>query len=105
MILWLSRFGILVDRFAGRTGKLDGKRGYLMMSNQKLVFVHEEGFIRKTYDLILDLPYAKIGKISPQGKYELEITDIDSVKHSFKTEELNISIVENGLDEIRSPSK
>jgi hypothetical protein len=29
-------------------GKFDGKNGYLMMSNQKLVFVNEEGFIRKT---------------------------------------------------------
>jgi hypothetical protein len=86
-------------------GTLNGKRGYLMMSNQKLVFVHEEGFIRKTYDLTLDLPYGKIGKISPQGKYELEITDINGVKHIFKTEELNVSIVENGLEELRSPTK
>jgi len=86
-------------------GKFDGKNGYLMMSNQKLVFVNEEGFIRKTYGLILDLPYGKIGKINPNGKYELEITDVDGVKHSFKTEELNISLVEKSLEELKSPSK
>ena len=86
-------------------GKLDGKSGYLMMSNRKLVFVHEEGFIRKTYNLTLDLPYGKIGKINPQGKYELEITDTDGVKHSFKIEDLNISIVEKSLEELKSPSK
>jgi len=83
-------------------GKFDGKNGYLMMSNQKLVFVNEEGFIRKTHNLILDLPYSKIGKINPNGKYELEITDVDGMKHIFKTEELNVSLVEKSLEELKS---
>jgi hypothetical protein len=86
-------------------GKLDGKNGYLMMSNRKLLFVRQEGFMHKTYDITMDLPYKKIGKINPNGKYELEITDVDSVKHSFKTEELNITIVEKSLEELKSPSK
>ena len=86
-------------------GKFDGNKGYLVMSNQKLVFVNEEGFIRKTYSLILDLPYGKIGKINPNGKYELEITDVDGVKRSFKTYELNISLVEKSLEELKSPSE
>jgi hypothetical protein len=83
-------------------GKFDGKNGYLMMSNQKLLFINEEGFIRKTRSLILDLPYSKIGKINPNGKYELEITDVDGMKHSFKTEELNVSLVEKSLEELKS---
>jgi len=87
------------------SGKLDGKNGYLMMSNRKLLFVHEKGFMKKTYDLTLDLPYGKIGKINPHGKYELEITDTDGVKHSFKAMGLNISIVEKSLEELKSPSK
>ena len=86
-------------------GNFDGKNGYLMMSNQKLVFVNEEGFIRKTYGLILDLPYGKIGKINPKGKYELEITDVDGVKYSFKFEEFNTSLIEKSLKELKSPSK
>ena len=83
-------------------GKFDGKKGYLMMSNQKLVFVNEEGFIRKTYSLILDLPYGKISKINTNGKYELEITDVDGVKRSFKIYEANISLVEKSLEEMKS---
>ena len=86
-------------------GKLDGKNGYLMMSSRKLLFVRQEGFMHKTYDITMDLPYEKIGKINPNGKYELEITDVDSVKHSFKTEELSITIVEKSLEELKSSSK
>ena len=82
-------------------GKFDGKNGYLVMSNKKLVFVNEEGFVRKTYDLILDLPYKKIGKINPNGKYELEITEVDGMKHIFKTE-FNISYVEKSLEKLNS---
>mgnify|MGYP001042933785 CR=1 FL=1 len=85
-------------------GKFDGKSGYLMMSNNKLLFVAEEGFLRKNYSLTLDLPYEKIGKINPNGKYEMEITEAEGGKHSFKTEELNISIIEKSLEDLKNSS-
>jgi hypothetical protein len=48
------------------------------------------------------LPYEKIGKINPNGKYELEITEIEGGKHSFKTEELNVSVVEKSLEDLKN---
>jgi hypothetical protein len=52
-------------------GKLDGNGGYLCLSNRKLLFVHEEGFLRKTYNLTLDLPYDKVDNFSREGRYIL----------------------------------
>ena len=78
-------------------GKLDGDRGYLCLSNKKLLFVHEEGFLKKSYDLILDLPKEKVDKISHDGKYKLDITETEGKKHKFETFELPVSIIEKAL--------
>jgi hypothetical protein len=80
-------------------GKIDGKYGYLVMSNRKLQFVHEKGFLRKSYELILDLPYEKIGKIFPKSRYELDLTEIGGKTHAFKTFERALAI-ENSLKEL-----
>ncbi|MFP3952388.1 MAG: hypothetical protein ACLFVP_09655, partial [Candidatus Bathyarchaeia archaeon] len=37
--------------------ELEDQYGYILMSNRKLQFISEEGFLRKSYDLKLDLPY------------------------------------------------
>ena len=81
-------------------GKLDGKHGFLLLSNEKLLFVHEKGFLHKTYDLVLDLPYDKIGKITNDGKYKLELIDIEGAKHKFSAE-LPMSIIKESLEALK----
>jgi len=54
------------------------------MSDRKLMFVHEEGFLRKNYELTLDLPYDKIVEISQKGKHELDFTDVKDKKYVFE---------------------
>ena len=81
-------------------GKLNGKTGYLILSNRKLLFVREEGFLRKTYDLSLDLPYEKIDKISHEGRYELELTDVEGKKHDFKTFAVPVSRIAESLEDL-----
>jgi hypothetical protein len=83
-------------------GNLDGKNGYLLMSNEKLLFVREEGFLRKNYELTLDLPYETIGKIMPNGKNKLDIVDVKGVKHEFKPLEISVSIIEKSLEDLRT---
>jgi len=81
-------------------GKLDGEFGHILMSDRKLVFVHEEGFLRKNYELTLDLPYDKIVEISQKGKHELDFTDVKDKKYVFETSDISISHVEDSLKEL-----
>lgn len=81
-------------------GKFDGEKGYIIMSNRKLQFLQEEGFLHKVYYLILDLPYEKIRKISCEGRYDLDLTEIDGKQHRLKTFELPVSIIEKSLEDL-----
>jgi hypothetical protein len=81
-------------------GKLDEENGYIIMSNDKLMFIHEEGLFRKNYELILDLPYEEIGKISCEGKHELDFTDVKGNKHVFKIFETSIIHVCDSFTEL-----
>ena len=78
-------------------GRLDGDGGYLCLSNKKLLFVHEEGFLSKSYELILDLPKEKIEKISQDGKYKLDIVETEGKKHKFNSLDIPASVIEKAL--------
>ena len=81
-------------------GKLDGKNGHLCLSKRKLLFVHESGFMRKSYDLTLDLPYENIGEISRKGRYELDLTDVEGKRRDFRAGEIPASIIEKSIEEL-----
>jgi len=38
-------------------GKLDGVYGIILISKRKLLFITEKGIFRKSYNLVLALPY------------------------------------------------
>ena len=81
-------------------GKLDGNGGYLCLSNNKLLFVHEEGFLRKTYDLTLNLPYDKIDDVSREGRYNLKIKEKEGREHKLVALEVPASTVERSFEEL-----
>ena len=83
-------------------GELDGEYGWLILSNKKLQFMHEKGFLHKTYDLVLDLKYDKIRKINHKSKQEVELVDVEGTKHNFKTGSIPVSIVEKELKDLKS---
>ena len=78
----------------------DGNNGHLVLSKRKLQFVKESGLFRKKYDMLLEIPYERIDKITPQGNYKLQISDFEHKEYSFDTIELNESIVESALREL-----
>ncbi len=81
--------------------RLDGKYGHLMMSNTKLIFVEETGFLRKAYNLTLELPYEKIGEVNA-ARNQLALTEAGGRKRSF-TVEISASLVETSLRELMNP--
>ncbi|HUS79212.1 MAG TPA: hypothetical protein VM050_11210 [Patescibacteria group bacterium] len=83
-------------------GQLDGFGGMLAISRRKLLFVHEKGFLRKSYELILDLQYMNIGSITTEGRYRMVIEEVDGRKHRFETVGLPINVVDSSIAEFRS---
>ena len=77
-------------------GKLDGAYGIISMSKRKLLFVSEKGIFRKSYNLVLDLPYEKIKSLRTEGKYNL-IIETEDLKHTFVSPGLHKPSVEEAL--------
>jgi hypothetical protein len=86
-------------------GELDGKNGFLMMSNKKLLFMQESGFLSKKYDFPLDLPYDRIREIKPEGRNKLVLAETEDRKHSFVTYDMPVSRVEQSLRELIESTK
>ncbi len=86
-------------------GELDGKNGFLMMSNKKLLFLQESGFLSKKYDFPLDLSYDRIKDVRPEGRNKLILADAEDRKHSFVTYDIPVSRVEQSLRKLSKSTK
>jgi len=69
--------------------------GILVMSKEKLLFLEEKGFLKKTHNLLLELPFGKIREIAVVGT-GLKITDSEGKGYVFTTQ-LDASMVEEHL--------
>jgi len=81
------------------SGKMDGNYGHLMISDQKILFIKEEGFLRKSRNVALNLPLNKVGEVRPANKYELNIVESEGGKHSFVVDNIPITVVEKSINE------
>lgn len=81
-------------------GRLGGVYGIMSMSKRKLIFITEKGAFRKSYNLVLDLPYEKIDSLRTDGNFNLIIEDVEGLKRTFISSAPRISIVEKELREI-----
>lgn len=85
--------------------KLEGKTGYMLLSGKKFQFVNEEGFLRKSYDLTLDLPYAQINTVTQKERYLIEITDTNGQKHEIQFSEIPASTPLQSINELMNEKK
>jgi hypothetical protein len=92
-------FGPEDERKRSFDGKLDGSYGMILMSKRKLIFITEKGMFRKSYNLILDLPYKKIKSLRTEGKYNL-IIETEDVEHTFESAGTRTPSIEEILREI-----
>jgi len=81
-------------------GRLDGEYGHLMLSDKKLLFVKEEGFLRKKYAVTLNLPYENIEEIKQENRFDLKITEESGGSYDFITDDIPVSIVEENIREL-----
>ena len=80
-------------------GKLDGNYGHLYITDHRLLFVKQEGFLRKSYEIILDLLKDNIKKIKQASSYELYVVDTSDREYIFAFK-LDVSIIEQNIKEV-----
>ena len=62
-------------------------------SDRKVMFLHETGFISKTYSIIFEISRENIAKVSQEGTYELSISDILGNTFLIKTYEFPAELI------------
>lgn len=67
-------------------GRLDGNYGYLFITNMRLLFIKQEGFLRKSYEMILDLPQKNVESLECTGKYQMDIVESGGNRHRFESD-------------------
>lgn len=81
----------------------DGRYGYLILSNRKLMFILEKGFFRKHYEVLVELPYKHISDVIVIGKIKLLIETVYETKDETHIVEFDpISIIKQSLDELKA---
>jgi hypothetical protein len=83
-------------------GRFENKDGSLVLANKHLLFVKEEGFLKKSYTTTLNLPYKEIKNFTRKG-INLEFTDLKDKVHVF-TSEVSAPIVEAAIRELMKTS-
>ena len=82
------------------TGRLNGDYGHLMLSDKKILFVKEEGFLRKKYAVTLNLPYENIEGVEQEDRFDLKIDKESGDSYEFITDDIPVSIVEESVREL-----
>ena len=79
-------------------GIINCKSGHLIISDRKVMFLHETGFISKTYLLIFDISRENILKVSQEGPYEFSISDIFGNTFLIKAYEFPAELILQSLE-------
>ena len=82
-------------------GNLDGGRGYLIISNKRLMFQNVKGFLSKKYTLTMNVPLESISEVDVSGGNDVEIGTTDK-KYVLKTDDVPASIIMKSITEAKS---
>jgi hypothetical protein len=66
------------------TVRCNDQYGHLILTNQKLLFIEEQGFLSKTHTVRADVPYDDIEKVMTQ-KRQLTITTANAKHYTIKS--------------------
>ena len=81
-------------------GNLDGGRGYLIISNKRLMFQNVKGFLSKKYNITMNVPLESISKVDVTKGNDIEIGTTDK-KYVVNTVEVPASIILKSITEAK----
>ncbi len=85
------------------TCTLDKKYGYLFLSNEKLLFVSSKGFLKKSYNVELDVPYTDLKEVKLDGRYKMSVGH-QTGESIIETGDLSAKTVLNALQDLLNQS-
>ena len=81
-------------------GYLDGGRGYLIISNNRLIFQNVKGFLSKKYNITMNVPLENVSKVGVTEGNNIEIGTTDK-KYVLNTDEVPASIIVKSITEAK----
>jgi len=81
-------------------GNFDGGRGYLIISNKRLMFQNVKGFLSKKYNITMNVPLESISKVDVTKGNDIEIGTTDK-KYVVNTDEVPASIILKSITEAK----
>ena len=88
------------------TCTIDKKYGYLCLSNEKLLFVSSKGFLKKSYNVELDVPYTDLKEVKLDSRYKMNLGH-QTGESIIETSDLSAKTVMHSLKDLvnQSPAK
>ena len=82
------------------------KNGYLCLTNDKLLFVSVKGFLKKSYNVELDVPYNELNEVKLDGRYKMNLAH-QAGEGLIETSDLSAKTVLTAMQGLvqESPSK
>ncbi len=80
--------------------ELDNREGYISLTDDRLIFVQVEGFLKKSYNKIFDLPYKNILSIKHNNDHKFTLNSKNN-KFIFSTKGIPATIVEKSIEYFR----
>ena len=82
--------------------ELDDHEGYLSLTDDRLIFIRVKGFLNKTYQKTMDLPYTEIKKIDYQNANTITLFVNDNKRYSFSTFRIPVFLVKKCIEYYRN---
>lgn len=88
------------------TCTIDKKYGYLCLSNEKLLFVSSKGFLKKLYNVELDVPYTDLKEVKLDSRFKMNLGH-QTGESLIETSDLSAKTVMHSLKDLvnQSPAK
>jgi hypothetical protein len=83
--------------------RLDNEGGFLCLGRKKMVFVNVKGFLRKNYDVLLDIPYSEVNEVSVADRFSLDLVKQDK-RYKIETPDVSAKVVLGAIETVTKSS-
>ena len=79
--------------------RFEKQNGYLCLGRKKMVFISVKGFLKKSYDVLLDAPYDEIDEVKLTGRYKINLIHKGETR-LIETSDISAKILVKGIQDV-----